>query len=98
MSGRVIFKPKSNHRCYPGWGQKPPLPEGNRLGLPAGTVTSAPPHGMDFPVGCRWQCDDCGQVWVRRKPPRTCGQQFVGGKVVFTKEHWWERRRRERAS
>lgn len=98
MSGRIIFRPESEHRCAPGWKRRPPLKEGNTIGLPAGTVTSVPPSASEFPVGTRWQCD-CGRVWVSRKPPRQNphgGQWIVGGRVVFTPEHWWERRARER--
>ena len=91
MSGRVILRPAAKHECLAGWTQRPPLPEGNLMGLPAGTVTWAPPRDSEFPVGCRWQCGACGKVWVRRKSPRTLGVQLLLGKVIFTPEHWWER-------
>lgn len=99
MSGRIVFYPDPEHRCTPGWKERPPLEEGNRLGLRAGTVTMSPPSDSEFPVGTRWQCD-CGRIWVRRKSPRRTphgGQWIVGGRVVFTPEHWWERRARERS-
>jgi hypothetical protein len=97
VSGRIIFRPESEHRCAPGWKNRPPLKEGNTIGFPAGTVTSVPPSASEFPVGTRWQCD-CGRVWVSRKPPRQNprGGQWVVNPVHFTPEHWWERRRRGR--
>lgn len=96
MSGRIIFRPEREHHCAPGWKQRPPLEEGNPTGLPAGTVTAIPPSASEFPVGCRWQCDDCGQVWIRCKSPRQYpngGQYIVGGLVRWRRERWWERRR-----
>lgn len=97
MSGRIIFRPEAKHACAPGWTYTPAGP-GHPLGLPQGTMMAHPPTGSSYPVGCRWQCD-CGKVWVRRRPPRQNphgGQWIVGGRVVFTPEHWWERWLRER--
>lgn len=94
MSGRVVFTPERKHSCAPGWTRIPVKPGGVLDGVT--THTMRPPDGQDIAVGARWQCDDCGQVWVRRKPPVTRGQQLIGGMVVFTREHWWERLRRER--
>lgn len=96
MSGRIIFQPKPKHRCAPGWKKRPPLKKGNALGVPAGVVTAIPPSAWEFPVGCRWQCDRCGQVWIRRKSPRQYpkgGQHIIGGRVRWRRERWWERRR-----
>lgn len=100
MSGRTIFKPTPSHRCAPGWTRVPVKPGSVLEGV--ATETLLPPSAGHFPVGCRWQCDDCGQVWIRRKPPRQYpqygGQYIIGGGVRWRRETWLERRRRQRKS
>jgi hypothetical protein len=97
VSGQTIFEPTPSHGCAPGGTRVSVNPSSPFTEF--ATHTMRPPFSGEFPVGCRWQCDDCGQVWVRRKPRRQYpigGQCIIGGEVRWRRETWLERRLRQR--
>jgi len=97
MSGTIVYEPKRDHRCSPGWrwetstggphvpGAPPPLPKGARYGVP--------PSPSKYPKGTVWQCA-CGQTWVSQGSPA----EHMPGVCTWRREGRWERRRRERRS
>lgn len=90
MSGKVIHRPPAQHHCAPGWGQRKVSPPADLTATPDDPPSQTvlfPPHITDYPKGTAWQCD-CGRVWVSR------GERYAISEPYFTRERWWERRKR----
>lgn len=91
--GQVVAHPQRGHECNPGvrWAE---FGGQTHEGLPPeelGSLYAIIPSQYSHPAGTVWQCD-CGKTWVS-KPPRYANWP---GDVTWRREHWWERRRRER--
>lgn len=90
MNDGVIVRPQRSHSCAPGvtyrWSDGDPI-----WGLNAVRYAEIPSQ-YTHPAGTVWQCE-CGKTWVS-KPPRWVN---APGDVSWRREHWWERRRRQRA-
>jgi hypothetical protein len=93
MGGKVIRHAKPGHACDPGW-EEGTTTEDSDL-FPKGSRYGIPPTSSKYPAGTIWQCE-CGKTWVSLGTPERARDAGHVLTCFWRREHWWERRRRER--